>query len=187
MCPEVQHAWKFQPSDSDLKFCLFSSLSKFFTSSGKNLNAYRQYFWLLLILVLLFVCLQLEQLYSLSLCSREDCLKILSRYQWNLQVASRYLIRWSRDDRSGPGERERPQMSTERRVWRDQSNGFYLCYGMDEWLSQQHPALHWHTLAQEAAYRPLWCVNGRGRSCVYKSSKMKMGELKRKIFLNTRT
>ncbi|KAK2863139.1 hypothetical protein Q5P01_002672 [Channa striata] len=57
--------------------------------------------------------LKLEQLYSLSLCSREDCLKILSRSQWNLQVASRYLIRWSRD---GSGERERPQISTERRV-----------------------------------------------------------------------
>ncbi|KAF3697933.1 Activated CDC42 kinase 1 [Channa argus] len=57
--------------------------------------------------------LKLEQLYSLSLCSREDCLKILSRSQWNLQAASRYLIRWSRD---GSGERERPQISTERRV-----------------------------------------------------------------------
>ncbi|KAK7909841.1 hypothetical protein WMY93_014525 [Mugilogobius chulae] len=44
--------------------------------------------------------LKLEQLYSLSLCSREDCARILSRYQWNLQLASRYLIRWSRDDRT---------------------------------------------------------------------------------------
>ncbi|XP_040886846.1 non-receptor tyrosine-protein kinase TNK1 [Toxotes jaculatrix] len=60
--------------------------------------------------------LKLEQLYSLSLCSREDCVKILSRYQWNLQLASRYLIRSSRDDRPGPGERERPQVSAERRV-----------------------------------------------------------------------
>ncbi|XP_061565602.1 non-receptor tyrosine-protein kinase TNK1 [Cololabis saira] len=60
--------------------------------------------------------LKLEQLYSLSLCSREDCVKILSRYQWNLQLASRYLIRCTRDDRPGPGERERPQISTERRV-----------------------------------------------------------------------
>ncbi|XP_070710974.1 non-receptor tyrosine-protein kinase TNK1 [Pempheris klunzingeri] len=60
--------------------------------------------------------LKLEQLYSLSLCSREDCLRILSRHQWNLQLASRYLIRWSREDRTGPGERERPQVSTERRV-----------------------------------------------------------------------
>ncbi|XP_044039250.1 non-receptor tyrosine-protein kinase TNK1 isoform X2 [Siniperca chuatsi] len=59
---------------------------------------------------------ELEQLYSLSLCSREDCMRILSRYQWNLQVASRYLIRWSRDDRPGSGERERPPISTERRV-----------------------------------------------------------------------
>lgn len=45
---------------------------------------------------------QLEQLYSLSLCSREDCLRILSRYQWNLQLASRYLIRWSREEKAGP-------------------------------------------------------------------------------------
>ncbi|KAI9543414.1 hypothetical protein NQZ68_012064 [Dissostichus eleginoides] len=60
--------------------------------------------------------LKLEQLYSLSLCSREDCLRVLSRYQWNLQLASRYLIRWSRDDRPGPGDRERPQISAERRV-----------------------------------------------------------------------
>lgn len=78
-----------------------------------------QYFLLLLSLVLSLVSPQLEQLYSLSLCSKEDCVKILSRYQWNLQVASRYLIRWSRDDRSAPSERERPQISTERRVWSD--------------------------------------------------------------------
>lgn len=45
---------------------------------------------------------QLEQLYSLSLCSREDCLRILSKYQWNLQLASRYLIRWSREEKAGP-------------------------------------------------------------------------------------
>ncbi|XP_023286981.1 activated CDC42 kinase 1-like [Seriola lalandi dorsalis] len=60
--------------------------------------------------------LKLEQLYSLSLCSKEDCLRILSRYQWNLQLASRYLLRLSRDDRPGPGERERPAASAERRV-----------------------------------------------------------------------
>ncbi|KAM9335574.1 non-receptor tyrosine-protein kinase TNK1 [Symphorus nematophorus] len=61
--------------------------------------------------------LKLEQLYSLSLCSREDCLRILSRYQWNLQQASRYLFRWSRSDRpNGSGERERPPVSAERRV-----------------------------------------------------------------------
>lgn len=45
---------------------------------------------------------QLDQLYSLSLCSREDCLRILSKYQWNLQLASRYLIRWSREEKAGP-------------------------------------------------------------------------------------
>lgn len=60
--------------------------------------------------------LKLEQLYSLSLCSKEDCVKILSKYQWNLQLASRYLLRWSREDRSGVGERDRPQISAERRV-----------------------------------------------------------------------
>lgn len=60
--------------------------------------------------------LKLEQLYSLSLCSREECLKILAKHQWNLQMASRYLIRWSREDRTGPSERDRPQISAERRV-----------------------------------------------------------------------
>lgn len=45
---------------------------------------------------------QVEQLYSLSLCSRDDCLRILSKYQWNLQLASRYLIRWCREDKAGP-------------------------------------------------------------------------------------
>ncbi|XP_041841495.1 non-receptor tyrosine-protein kinase TNK1 [Melanotaenia boesemani] len=58
--------------------------------------------------------LKLEQLYSLSLCSREDCMKILSKYQWNLQQASRFLIRWHREER--PNEKERAQISTERRV-----------------------------------------------------------------------
>ncbi|KAM9426359.1 non-receptor tyrosine-protein kinase TNK1 [Pholidichthys leucotaenia] len=60
--------------------------------------------------------LKLEQLYSLSLCSRDDCFKILTRYQWNLQLASRYLIRWSQVDRPGSAEKERPQISAERRV-----------------------------------------------------------------------
>lgn len=60
--------------------------------------------------------LKLEQLYSLSLCSKEECVKILSKYQWNLQLASRYLLRWSREDRSGLSERDRPQISAERRV-----------------------------------------------------------------------
>ncbi|XP_076015668.1 non-receptor tyrosine-protein kinase TNK1 isoform X2 [Genypterus blacodes] len=58
--------------------------------------------------------LKLEQLYSLSLCSKEDCMRILSKYQWNLQHASRYLIRVTREDRPAAGER--PAMSTERRV-----------------------------------------------------------------------
>ncbi|KAF7663826.1 hypothetical protein LDENG_00198640 [Lucifuga dentata] len=60
--------------------------------------------------------LKVEQLYSLSLCSREDCLRILSRYQWNLQLASCYLIQMSREERPAPGERDRPQISSERRV-----------------------------------------------------------------------
>ncbi|KAM9836460.1 non-receptor tyrosine-protein kinase TNK1 [Aulostomus maculatus] len=60
--------------------------------------------------------LKFEQLYSLSLCSKEDCLRILARYQWNLQLASRCLIRWSREDKAGPGDRDRSQISAERRV-----------------------------------------------------------------------
>ncbi|KAM8881698.1 non-receptor tyrosine-protein kinase TNK1 [Synchiropus picturatus] len=60
--------------------------------------------------------LKLEQLYSLSLCSKEDCFKVLTRYQWNLQLASRYLLRWSREERPSAGERERAQISAERRV-----------------------------------------------------------------------
>ncbi|KAM4564512.1 non-receptor tyrosine-protein kinase TNK1 [Fundulus diaphanus] len=60
--------------------------------------------------------LKIEQLYSLSLCTVEDCVKILSRHQWNLQLASRYLIRFSREERAGPGDRDRPQISAERRV-----------------------------------------------------------------------
>ncbi|XP_035771169.1 non-receptor tyrosine-protein kinase TNK1 [Neolamprologus brichardi] len=46
--------------------------------------------------------LKMEQLYSLSLCSREDCVKILAKHQWNLQLASRYLIRVTTSDRPGP-------------------------------------------------------------------------------------
>ncbi|XP_077598177.1 non-receptor tyrosine-protein kinase TNK1 [Stigmatopora nigra] len=49
--------------------------------------------------------LKLEQLYSLSLCSMEDCLRLLERFQWNLQLASRYLLRWSREDRSASADR----------------------------------------------------------------------------------
>ncbi|XP_037532182.1 non-receptor tyrosine-protein kinase TNK1 [Nematolebias whitei] len=58
--------------------------------------------------------LKVEQLYLLSLCSKEDCFKILSRHQWDLQQASRYLIRMTREERAGPSER--PQISAERRV-----------------------------------------------------------------------
>ncbi|XP_037832454.1 non-receptor tyrosine-protein kinase TNK1 isoform X2 [Kryptolebias marmoratus] len=58
--------------------------------------------------------LKVEQLYLLSLCNKEDCFKILSIHQWDLQQASRYLIRLSRDDRPGPSDR--PQISAERRV-----------------------------------------------------------------------
>uniref|UniRef100_A0A4W5PKY4 Tyrosine kinase, non-receptor, 1 n=1 Tax=Hucho hucho TaxID=62062 RepID=A0A4W5PKY4_9TELE len=63
--------------------------------------------------------LKMEQLYSLSLCSRDDCVMILSRYQWNLQLASRYLIRMVREDRTGgkrkDGERGTPPAAMERR------------------------------------------------------------------------
>uniref|UniRef100_A0A671W7F6 Tyrosine kinase, non-receptor, 1 n=1 Tax=Sparus aurata TaxID=8175 RepID=A0A671W7F6_SPAAU len=52
--------------------------------------------------------LKFEQLYRLGLCSREDCMRVLFKHQWNLEVASRYLIRWSRE---GSGERERPQFT----------------------------------------------------------------------------
>ncbi|KAM8897271.1 non-receptor tyrosine-protein kinase TNK1 isoform 2-T2 [Spinachia spinachia] len=58
--------------------------------------------------------LKLEQLYLLSLCSREDCVKILSRYQWNLQLASSHLIRWAQEERAAPGDRL--SVSSERRV-----------------------------------------------------------------------
>ncbi|KAM4713848.1 non-receptor tyrosine-protein kinase TNK1 isoform 2-T2 [Anableps anableps] len=63
--------------------------------------------------------LKLEQLYSLSLCSIENCVKILSKHQWNLEQASRYLIRVSREERVGASERDRPQISAERRFSRD--------------------------------------------------------------------
>ncbi|XP_041738396.2 activated CDC42 kinase 1-like [Coregonus clupeaformis] len=51
--------------------------------------------------------LKMEHLYSLSLCSRDHCAMILSRYQWDLEQASRYLIRMVREDRTGGGERKR--------------------------------------------------------------------------------
>ncbi|XP_071234269.1 non-receptor tyrosine-protein kinase TNK1-like [Salvelinus alpinus] len=67
--------------------------------------------------------LKMEQLHSLSLCSRDDCLRILSRYQWDLQLASRYLFRMVREERTGgggererrDGEREAPPAAMERR------------------------------------------------------------------------
>ena len=56
----------------------------------------------------LCLLLQLERLYSMSLCSRDDCVRILSRYQWNLEPASRCLLRLTREDRSpAPADRER--------------------------------------------------------------------------------
>ncbi|XP_061090962.1 non-receptor tyrosine-protein kinase TNK1 [Conger conger] len=45
--------------------------------------------------------LKTEQLYFMSMCSREECRSILSQHQWDLQQASRYLIRLARE-----GERE---------------------------------------------------------------------------------
>ncbi|KAL7876035.1 hypothetical protein AOLI_G00109980 [Acnodon oligacanthus] len=41
--------------------------------------------------------LKTEQLYHMNQCSREDCYKILSRYNWDLQQASRFLFRMARD------------------------------------------------------------------------------------------
>ncbi|KAL4631490.1 activated CDC42 kinase 1-like [Arapaima gigas] len=49
--------------------------------------------------------LKVEQLYFMSLCSRDDCYRILSRYRWDLQLASRYLLRKAAGgnvDREGP-------------------------------------------------------------------------------------
>ncbi|XP_035263543.1 non-receptor tyrosine-protein kinase TNK1 [Anguilla anguilla] len=52
--------------------------------------------------------LKTEQLYFMSMCSREDCIRILSRHQWDLQQASRYLLRLAREgDRGGGGGGER--------------------------------------------------------------------------------
>ena len=58
--------------------------------------------------MVLCLLLQLERLYSMSLCSKEDCVRILSKYQWNLEPASRYLLRMTREDRiPGPADRDR--------------------------------------------------------------------------------
>lgn len=103
------------------------------------------YFVKLLLLIPVCSHVQLEQLYSLSLCSREDCLRVLSKYQWNLQMASRYLIRWSRDERPPPVDRERPQVIAERRVW--SSAGWFWMHG-------------WLTAAQTADYAWKWEESG---------------------------
>lgn len=94
-----------------------------------------------------FVSSQLEQLYSLSLCSKEDCVRVLSRYQWNLQEASRYLIRWSRE---GTAERERPPANAERRVWRNILADFLTFF-------YSNILLHINTL-DTGRYNTLWCV-----------------------------
>ncbi|KAJ8416824.1 hypothetical protein AAFF_G00327020 [Aldrovandia affinis] len=52
--------------------------------------------------------LKMEQLYFMSMCSREDCIRILSRHQWDLQLASRYLLRLAREGDRGGGDREGP-------------------------------------------------------------------------------
>lgn len=41
--------------------------------------------------------LKTDQLYYMTQCSREDCQKILARYNWDLQLAGRYIIRQDRD------------------------------------------------------------------------------------------
>ncbi|XP_048040059.1 non-receptor tyrosine-protein kinase TNK1 [Megalobrama amblycephala] len=41
--------------------------------------------------------LKTEQLYYMNQCSREECQKILARYNWDLQVASRYICRLAKD------------------------------------------------------------------------------------------
>ncbi|XP_032439440.1 non-receptor tyrosine-protein kinase TNK1 [Xiphophorus hellerii] len=60
--------------------------------------------------------LKVKQLHSFSLCPVDICVKILDKHQWNLEHASRYLLRMNREDRPGAGDRDRPQISAERRV-----------------------------------------------------------------------
>ncbi|XP_030636356.1 non-receptor tyrosine-protein kinase TNK1 [Chanos chanos] len=43
--------------------------------------------------------LKTDQLFFMNVCSREDCHKILSRYKWDLQLASRHVLRKNRDER----------------------------------------------------------------------------------------
>lgn len=45
--------------------------------------------------MLLFV--QAEQLYHMNQYSREDCHKILARYNWDLQQASRFVLRMAKE------------------------------------------------------------------------------------------
>ncbi|XP_052458105.1 activated CDC42 kinase 1-like isoform X2 [Carassius gibelio] len=41
--------------------------------------------------------LKIDQLYYMTQCSREECQKILTSYNWDLQLAGRYIIRQDRD------------------------------------------------------------------------------------------
>ncbi|KAG5260943.1 hypothetical protein AALO_G00298250 [Alosa alosa] len=43
--------------------------------------------------------LKMEQLYFMSLCSKEDCYRVLSRHKWDLQQASRFLLRMAKEGR----------------------------------------------------------------------------------------
>lgn len=55
---------------------------------------------------------QTDQLYYMNQCSREECQKILARYNWDLHVASRYVFRLVKDrERTAPDRRGE-------RVWR---------------------------------------------------------------------
>ncbi|KAK2913704.1 hypothetical protein QQF64_030525 [Cirrhinus molitorella] len=41
--------------------------------------------------------LKTDQLYYMTQCSREECQKVLARYNWDLQMAGRYIIRQDRE------------------------------------------------------------------------------------------
>ncbi|XDV18463.1 hypothetical protein PO909_024156 [Leuciscus waleckii] len=50
--------------------------------------------------------LKTDQLYYMNQCSREECQKILARYNWDLHVASRYVFRLVKDrERTAPDRR----------------------------------------------------------------------------------
>ncbi|XP_067299054.1 non-receptor tyrosine-protein kinase TNK1 [Pseudorasbora parva] len=50
--------------------------------------------------------LKTDQLYHMNQCSREECQKILARYNWDLHVASRYIFRQIKDrERTAPDRR----------------------------------------------------------------------------------